>query len=415
MSARIDIQQGVYDSPEISNKTNKDGNLSEADRKYLNESKQNVITTGETNVLNSYRSVTYNFTLAALENAKVNDPDTYRSSELNYIILKSGGKGTQGVTSKGASEKDVRLSEGETYDRFDAAVKRDARKNVEKADTISSIAAGFNAESPGRFDMFVENVEIETLMAPTPDSNATLATQIKFEVIEPFSVNGFLEALYTSSIAAGYSNYIAACYILKMEFWGYPDDDTSEFKGPVKIPKSDRYFPIGIVGIEVDLTERGTRYKVSAVPYNERAFGQPSKVKKPIKMSGVTVGEILKNLMTNINEQVKTSDEESKAEGVRTHDTYEVKFVNWAPDKGFYAEADGETDISKSKLTEIFKDNNLYTGDHKQIKCFHFVEGLGGRSDEEFDAIMKDFKYKWFNVDTVNFFKEQCGCQEFFN
>jgi hypothetical protein len=61
------------------------------------------------------------------------------------------------------------------------------------------------------------------------------------------------------------------------------------------------------------------------------------------------------------------------------------------------------------------KNNNLYTGDNKQIKCFHFVEGLGGRSDEEFNAIMKDFKYKWFNVDTINFFKEQCGCSEFFN
>jgi hypothetical protein len=60
-------------------------------------------------------------------------------------------------------------------------------------------------------------------------------------------------------------------------------------------------------------------------------------------------------------------------------------------------------------------DNKLYTGDNKQIKCFHFVEGLGGRSDEEFDAIMKDFKYKWFNVDTIKFFKEQCGCSEFFN
>jgi len=61
------------------------------------------------------------------------------------------------------------------------------------------------------------------------------------------------------------------------------------------------------------------------------------------------------------------------------------------------------------------KDNKLYTGDNKQIKCFHFVEGLGGRSNEEFNAIMNDFKYKWFNDDTIKFFEEQCGCSEFFN
>jgi hypothetical protein len=73
-------------------------------------------------------------------------------------------------------------------------------------------------------------------------------------------------------------------------------------------------------------------------------------------------------------------------------------------------------DGTPSPLKRFYvKDNNLYTGDHKQIKCFHFVEGLGGRTDEEFNAIMKDFKYKWFNADTIKFFKEQCGCSEFFN
>jgi len=73
-------------------------------------------------------------------------------------------------------------------------------------------------------------------------------------------------------------------------------------------------------------------------------------------------------------------------------------------------------DGTPSPLKRFYvKGDKLYTGDNKQIKCFHFVEGLGGRSDEEFDAIMKDFKYKWFNADTIKFFKEQCGCSEFFN
>jgi hypothetical protein len=61
------------------------------------------------------------------------------------------------------------------------------------------------------------------------------------------------------------------------------------------------------------------------------------------------------------------------------------------------------------------KDKKLYTHDHKQIKCFHYVEGLAGRSLEEFNEIIDDFKYHWFNSDTINFFKEKCGCSEFFN
>jgi hypothetical protein len=76
----------------------------------------------------------------------------------------------------------------------------------------------------------------------------------------------------------------------------------------------------------------------------------------------------------------------------------------------------GPLDGQPSPLKYFYvNDDKLYTGDHKQIKCFHFVEGLGGRSDEEFKAIMNDFKYKWFNEDTIKYFKEECGCSEFFS
>jgi hypothetical protein len=61
------------------------------------------------------------------------------------------------------------------------------------------------------------------------------------------------------------------------------------------------------------------------------------------------------------------------------------------------------------------KDKKLYTHDHKQIKCFHYVEGLTGRSMDDFNEIINDFKYNWFNKETINFFKEECGCLEFFN
>jgi hypothetical protein len=61
------------------------------------------------------------------------------------------------------------------------------------------------------------------------------------------------------------------------------------------------------------------------------------------------------------------------------------------------------------------KDKKLYTHDHKQIKCFHFVEGLTGRSMENFNEIINDFKYNWFNQETTNFFSEECECSEFFS
>jgi hypothetical protein len=60
------------------------------------------------------------------------------------------------------------------------------------------------------------------------------------------------------------------------------------------------------------------------------------------------------------------------------------------------------------------QDGKLFTHDHKQIKCFHFVEGMGGRPANEFNELISDFKTKWFNEDTIKFFKEVCNCNVFF-
>ena len=76
----------------------------------------------------------------------------------------------------------------------------------------------------------------------------------------------------------------------------------------------------------------------------------------------------------------------------------------------------GPLDGQPAPTTKFYVENKkLYTQDHKQIKVWHYVEGLGGRSDEEFNEILNDFKNNWFNKETVKFFTEECGCVEFFN
>lgn len=343
---------GSTTSPNVENKTNKASNTSDTEEtRFLNQSKQQVVQVGGGNVLNNFRSVTYSFTLSALTKSEVNNPDSYRDSELNLVILKSGGKGNSGIALSN-SFFTAAVAPAAGGGRGGGYVDRNYGKEF---------LEGFNTTSPGRFDMFIENIEIESLMAFAENSNSSLPCKVKFDVIEPFSVNGFIEALHVSSVAAGYPNYISASFLLKMEFWGYPDDDIEQFKSPVQIPNSTRHFPIGITGIEVDITERGTRYAVSAVPYNERAFGNPSVVKKPIKMAGSSVGSILRNLIDNINSQVKRIDTEGRvAADAKKSDEYAIKFVEWDTSKGWVEPAGKETAISKSELSHLYRDNNLY-------------------------------------------------------
>lgn len=307
------------------------------------------------NVLNSYRSITYNFTLAALPVNYLENSEAYRKGELNFVILKSGGKGNKSVSTEvlpiqRVTKESVTIREG-------GRILGQQTRNIYTSDTSGgALVQGFNQYSPGRFDMFIENLEIETLMTFSQQSNSTLPTSVKFEIIEPYSVNGFIEALQVAAVAAGYSTYVNASYLLKLEFWGIPDNDTTEFKDPIKIPNSERYIPIGLTNVEVEITEQGTRYRCTAVPYNERAFGQPSVVKKPIKMTGNTVKEILDNFIQEFNKQLIQSDNDSKSDS-KLHDSYEIVFKERK--NGVWV-VSNEHEIAKSPLLNLYEDNALY-------------------------------------------------------
>jgi hypothetical protein len=86
---------------------------------------------------------------------------------------------------------------------------------------------------------------------------------------------------------------------------------------------------------------------------------------------------------------------------------------------GFHPQWLQERGLIDGELSPMHKwyveDNKLYTHDGKQIKCFHFVEGLGGRPLEKFNELLDDFKTSWFNKETLEFFKQVCNCTEFFN
>jgi hypothetical protein len=370
MAVTVMGDQGGYDdnwySDELERKTNDTKKNPNGDSSADMAGKIKVDSSGQSNALNSYRSVTYSFTLAGLKKNYLKNPKAYRDSELDLVILKSGGKADAIMRSDSVAVFNSVPDEITQKSRSEYAARdprridlTDEQKSVPLRDYGGELLNGFNTESPGRFDMFIENVEIETLMSFTENGGATLPTQIKFDVIEPYSVNGFIEALHFAAIGAGYPSYLQASFVLKMEFWGYPDNDLAEFVDPEKIEKTERYFPIGLTNLEVDITEKGTRYKCSAVPFNERAFGEPNVVKKPIKMAGSTVKEILTDMIKNVNDQVSKSDKDGKEVSLgNKHNKYSIKFPSRDEKEGW--KDTPENKIGESKLLEILKDNALY-------------------------------------------------------
>jgi hypothetical protein len=293
-----------------------------------------------TNVLHNFRSYTYIFTLASLSPEEVKNPDAYRvGAKLKKIVLRSGGKADSIVTSESQ------------FNQNDPEIRRTESLAPNK---VKSLIDEFNQKSPGRFDMFIDNLEIETIMARDKNSASTLPTSISFDVFEPYSINGFMEALQVAAQAAGYPDYRSAVFVIKMEFIGYPDGD--DMPEPMLVPKSVRYFTIKMTGVEVNVDEKGTKYAVKAVPSNEISFGNPSDLKKPVKISGRTVKDILTSLVDGKTAQVKKEDEDSE-EKPADHDEYKVKFPTWDNAKGWI---DTDNIIATAKVTEITEDKNLF-------------------------------------------------------
>ncbi len=285
------------------------------------------------NILDSYRSVTYNFTLACVTPDQLKTPSKYRNKkDLDFVIAKSAGKKVNAM-------------------KPDAVEKQEEKALVEE----------FNKQSPGAYDLFIDNVEIDTIMAPNEQTGPALGTKVSFDVFEPYSVNGFIEALHVAGKSAGWGGYINACFLLKIEFRGYPDKDISPTFSSSKIP-ADKYITIKLTGAEIEVTEQGTRYKCKGIPINETGFSHPLKLTAARQMTGSTVKEVLKDLEKGLNDGVKESAENEKGDqGKKLTHKFKIIFPEEAkPDEALKTDPDSNNKIGKSKINETLKENNVY-------------------------------------------------------
>ena len=281
------------------------------------------------NILHRFRTFNYLFTLAACPDSALNNPAELRTSADYIVIARSRGKEQTGLPA-GNSE-------------------------------ISEVIEGYNQQSAGRYDMFIDNVEIETIMGFSQGTNLTMATKINFEIFEPYSMNGFIEALQVSAGAAGHKQYLAAPFLLKIEFQGYREDDKDYILGK----EGTRIFVINITGVEIDVNETGSKYRCQAVSVNDMAFGDHLALKTSIQMSGDTVEKVLKSLMEGIEQNNKDAAENDKKNGL--YDKFKIVFPE-KTDSGY--NFSGKNKIADAKITKLKEDKNAYVfPDHKVLEA----------------------------------------------
>ena len=118
-------------------------------------------------------------------------------------------------------------------------------------------------------DYFIEDLEIESIIAPGADNGGSLNTAINFKIIEPYGMT-FLNNLAAASGDFGIENHIDMPYLLKVFMTGYDSNGrimSNKYKGQLT-----RYIPIKFIEMKFGVTEKGTAYDITAIPYNEVAL-----------------------------------------------------------------------------------------------------------------------------------------------
>lgn len=287
----------------------------------------NAKSTKAKNPLNSYRSYNYIFTIASLSKTALSDPLSYRDNQDYFVIAKSGGKGSKGLKAP------------------------DDPSNAQ-------LVTDFNQNSPGRFDFYINNVHIETIMGQNNKTSLSVATNIEFDIMEPYSMTGWIEALQVSAVAAGYAQYTTCPYLLKMEFVGYPDNEYLPETATV-VPNATRYFVFGFTGIDMDVTEEGARYHCKCVPFNEKGFGDPSVLKSSIQIVGKNVGSILNNFAEALNQAAQSDARASKGADKATKcDEYQITIPK-VDETGIVKDSTNEAWFNCQGIN-LLKDNAVY-------------------------------------------------------
>ena len=194
----------------------------------------------------------------------------------------------------------------------------------------------------GSYDYIIDDLVIATLPSMSKAAGAAFATKITFKVTEPYSLGLFFLALQEGATKSGYSNFREASYLLMVEFSGYRED-----KKPYKDNSLTRYIPIKFVTIKLRASQAGSIYECEAIPYNEVAFRDPfTTIKETTQLSGGTVDELLKSLLTALQRQVNNVKSDKT---IDNPDTIELIF----PSK-FTSKINDGNAISKSTVYTNF-------------------------------------------------------------
>lgn len=301
------------------------------------------------NPLRDHNHYNYIITLGILGINEINNPASYRNGGFQKIILRSGG-----------GQYDIRQR-----------VYLEGNEDAE---------------------YFIENLNIDALIAPNEKTGIALGTTISFEVVEPYSMGKFIEALIAAAGSAGYNSFNNAPYCLKIEFVGWDEygNQSATYVAP------PYFVPILITKVDFNVKESGSIYQVQAVPYSEISLARHVDVTHTdITTTGRFVHEVLENGEMSVTSVINHNTETIEENTTVTHyDRYMILFPSTT---NTIMEAVGSGAISTQGMQSITDqyiartkgvDSNSFYAQNPELNTF-FKNRVSTRVNSEIYEILK--------------------------
>tara|TARA_B110000444_G_scaffold257665_1_gene296633 strand:- start:7064 stop:9511 length:2448 start_codon:yes stop_codon:yes gene_type:complete len=209
----------------------------------------------------------------------------------------------------------------------------------------------------------IDNIAIQALTA----TDGPNAIQVSFTVHQPGAAT-FLDQMQLARAFLGQENSYMPIVFLEIRFQGYEADietDTDDIEGGGFTQIKGPYrWKLNITGIQVEITEGGSQYEITAVPTKSFAYTSPFfRIPANFTTVGKTITEHTKSLEEQLNKyhrevathEVKDTFEFDLSELLGS--TGELKIV----DENLITSADADTDNRNEQMNETFKIGDAVT------------------------------------------------------
>jgi hypothetical protein len=133
-------------------------------------------------------------------------------------------------------------------------------------------------------DFFFDNFKMTTVVGLNSRTKGSNVIEMSFTIIEPYGIT-LINRLLKEAERLGIRRWDEMPFLMVIEFYGNTDGGV-----PTVIEKHTKYLPISLIDIKIKLTQQGTEYTVSAVPYTHMVHSE-TLATTPINME-VTAGTV---------------------------------------------------------------------------------------------------------------------------